>query len=278
MAKNIYESQVAKDAAKRFKMLCEYSFVTEEGEGEEMPNDPAMGGEVPAGDPMGGDPSMNGAAPAEAPAMGNDPAMGDEAPAGDPAMGGEGAPGFNPEEGAGDPAMGETPSPDAGMDPMAGGDPAMGDMQPGDEVIDVEELTNSQEETEEKVEDISASMEQGFDKLLQVVSRLDKMIDNNTANMEQIRQEIEKRNPTAMEKLNMRAANDSYPFNISPNDYWKEKEATSNYRIGGEEEPDAVQYTITQGDIDNITDFSRISKDLSDSNFNQNLMNIFGLR
>jgi membrane-associated HD superfamily phosphohydrolase len=164
------------------------------------------------------------------------------------------------------------------MDPMAGGDPAMGDMQPGDEVIDVEELTNSQEETEEKVEDISASMEQGFDKLLQVVSRLDKMIDNNTANMEQIRQEIEKRNPTAMEKLNMRAANDSYPFNISPNDYWKEKEATSNYRIGGEEEPDAVQYTITQGDIDNITDFSRISKDLSDSDFNQNLMNIFGLR
>lgn len=278
MAKNIYESQVAKDAAKRFKMLCEYSFVTEEGEGEEMPNDPAMGDEAPAGDPMGGDPSMNGAAPAEAPAMGNDPAMGGEAPAGDPAMGGEGAPGFNPEEGAGDPAMGETPSPDAGMDPMAGGDPAMGDMQPGDEVIDVEELTNSQEETEEKVEDISASMEQGFEKLLQVVSRLDKMIDNNTTNMEQIRQEIEKRNPTAMEKLNMRAANDSYPFNISPNDYWKEKEATSNYRIGGEEEPDAVQYTITQGDIDNITDFSRISKDLSDSDFNQNLMNIFGLR
>lgn len=278
MAKNIYESQVAKDAAKRFKMLCEYSFVTEEGEGEEMPNDPTMGGEAPEGDPMGGDPSMNGAAPAEVPAMGNDPAMGDEAPEGDPAMGGEGAPGFNPEEGAGDPAMGETPSPDAGMDPMAGGDPAMGDMQPGDEVIDVEELTNSQEETEEKVEDISASMEQGFEKLLQVVSRLDKMIDSNTANMEQIRQEIEKRNPTAMEKLNMRAANDSYPFNISPNDYWKEKEATSNYRIGGEEEPDAVQYTITQGDIDNITDFSRISKDLSDSNFNQNLMNIFGLR
>jgi membrane-associated HD superfamily phosphohydrolase len=151
-------------------------------------------------------------------------------------------------------------------------------MQPGDEVIDVDELTNSQEETEEKVDGLGASMEQGFEKLLKVVSRLDKMIDNNTANMEQIKKEIEKRNPTAMEKLNMRAANDSYPFNISPNAYWQEKEATSNYRIGGEDEPDAVQYTITQGDIDDITDFKRISKDLSDSNFNQNLMNIFGLR
>ena len=96
--------------------------------------------------------------------------------------------------------------------------------------------------------------------------------------VEELKQEIEKRNPTPIEKLNMRAANDSYPFNISPESFWKEKEATSNYRIGGEDEPDAVQYTITQGDIDDITDFQKISKDLSDSNFNQNLMNIFGLR
>ena len=76
----------------------------------------------------------------------------------------------------------------------------------------------------------------------------------------------------------MRAANDSYPFNVSPNDYWANKEATSNYRIGGEDEEDAPQYTITQGDIDKMTDFQQISKDLSDANFNQNLMNIFGLR
>ena len=43
------------------------------------------------------------------------------------------------------------------------------------------------------------------------------------AHMEQIRQEIEKRNPTPIEKLNMRAANDSYPFNVSPSEYWKRK-------------------------------------------------------
>jgi putative NADH-flavin reductase len=97
--------------------------------------------------------------------------------------------------------------------------------------------------------------------------------------MEQLKQEIEKRNPTPIEKLNMRAANDSYPFNVSPSDYWKSKEATSNYRIGGDDiEGDAEQYTITQGDIDNITDYRAISKDLDDSDFNQNLLNIFGLR
>ena len=253
MSKELYESKVARDAARRFRMLCEYTYMTEEGEGEDAPaGDPAAMGGAPGADAGMGD------APADPAAMGGAPA-GQEG----------GAPGFNPEEGAGI---------DAGMDPgmsdMSGTEP----MQPEDEVIDVEELTNSQEETEQKVDDISVTMEKGFEKLLDVVSRLDKMIDNNTSNMEQIRQEIEKRNPTPIEKLNMRAANDSYPFNVSPDDYWKEKEATSNYRIGGEDEPDAVQYTITQGDIDSITDFKQISKDLSDSNFNQNLMNIFGLR
>ena len=282
MSKEIYESKVAKDAAKRFRMLCEYSYLSEEGDGEE---DPAMGG-APAPDAgMEGapaDPAMGGAPAPDAgmdPGMGGDPTQG--APA-DPAQGG-GAPGFNPQEGAPDagmdPAMGGAPAPDAGME-GAPADPAMGTepMQDGDEVIDVEELTNSQEETEEKVNDISITMEKGFEKLLDVVGRLDKMIDASTANMEQIKQEIEKRNPTPLEKLNMRAANDSYPFNVSPDSFWKEKEATSNYRIGGEDEPDAVQYTITQGDIDNVTDLQKISKDLSDSDFNQNLMNIFGLR
>lgn len=272
MSKEIYESQVAKDAAKRFRMLCEYTFVTEEGDGEEMPADD-MGnmGDAPA---MG---SAEGGTPA--PDAGMNPDIGGQpegdmgsAPAADPAMAGAegGAPGFNPQEGAG--AEGGTP--DAGMNPDMGTEP----MQPEDEVIDVDELTDSQEETEEKVDNISVTMEKGFEKLLNVVSRLDQMIDASTANMEQIKQEIEKRNPTPIEKLNMRAANDSYPFNVSPDEYWKQKEATSNYRIGGEDEPDAAQYIITQGDIDNITDFKQISKDLSDSDFNQNLMNIFGLR
>ena len=268
MSKEIYESKVAKDAAKRFRMLCEYMYMTEEGEGEEAPADPAMGG---------ADPSMDSAA-GEAPA---DPSMGG-ASGGD--MGGAaaegGAPGFNPQDGAGmDPAAGEAPA-DPTMGGMPGDDMGMGTepMQPEDEVIDVEELTNSQEQTEEKVDDIHVTMEKGFEKLLGIVGKLDKMIDTSTNNMEAIKREIEKRNPTPMEKLNMRAANDSYPFNIKPDDFWKEKEATSNYRIGGEDEPDAVQYTITQSDIDGVSDFSRISKELNDSEFSQNLMNIFGLR
>ena len=262
--KSIYESQASRDAAKRFRMLCEYTFNITEDDGEEnMPEEPQEGDmsqEMPQDgmNPQGGDMSQE---------------MPQDGTADNQIVGGnEGAPGFNPQ----DNMMGDeqgTPVDIGGMDDM-GAEP----MQPDDEVIDVDELTQAQEETEEKVDDMQSYMGKGFKKLLNVVNKLDQMINNSIANMENIKQEIEKRNPTPMEKLNMRAANDSYPFNVSPNDYWASKEATSNYRIGGEDEEDAPQYTITQGDIDKMTDFQQISKDLSDSNFNQNLMNIFGLR
>lgn len=259
MSKKIYENKSAADAAKRFRMLCEYSFNITEDDGEEAPEmeEPEMG--APGGDDMGNPtPEMGGNDDMQ------DMSQMDGAPEMDGANPQEGgAPGFNPEESAG---SDET------------NDVDLDNMEDGDEVIDIDELTQSQEDTEEKVDDVHVTMEKGFDKLLSVVSKLDKMIDASTANMEQIKQEIEKRNPTPLEKLNMRAANDSYPFNVSPSDYWKSKEASSNYRIGGDDDNNTEEYTITQGDIDNISDFRAISKDLDDSEFNQNLLNIFGLK
>ena len=241
MSKNIYESKVAADAVKRFRKLYEYSFnITEDDDDEMM--------DMSSSDNMQND---DGAMP-------ND------------MQGDGGVQGFNPNN------MGDNDS--TMSDDMQGDDIDTDIMQPDDEVIDIDELTQSQEETEEKVEDVQVSMEKGFEKLLHVIKKLNKMIDDSSLNMEELKQEIEKRNPTPLEKLNMRAANDSYPFNVSPSEYWQTKEATSNYRIGGEEEEDAPQYTITQNDIDNITDFRQISKDLDDSQFNQNLLNIFGLK
>ena len=284
MSNKIYESKVAEDAAKRFRMLCEYTFNITEDDGEEEPEMPDnnqsgndgngdMGGNIGTdinggmGDGQNNMPSPDGNMPAPDGNMptpdGNMSDMNGDNP--EEGMGGEngGAPGFNPIEGDGNSdEIGEL------------GD--MGEVGQDDEVIDVDDLTQSQEETEEKVDDIHVTMEKGFDKLLNVIKKLDKMIDSSTNNMNQLKQEIEKRNPTPIEKLNMRAANDSYPFNVAPSDYWRNKEATSNYRIGGENEEDAKQYTITQGDIDKITDFRQICKDLDDSSNNQNLMNIFG--
>ena len=91
----------------------------------------------------------------------------------------------------------------------------------------------------------------------------------------EIEVEMKKRNPTPMEKLSNRAAN-SYPFNVSPKEYWDDKEKNSNYSAdddnnGREQE----QYTITVGDINNANDWKTISDSLDDDLlYNQTLNNI----
>ena len=275
MSKELYESQVAKDAAKRFKMLCEYTFNLSEDDGEELPEgEPGMeGGAEPQpqdGSADGQMPPMdNGMGGEEMPPMEDAPQGGAAPQGGDMSQGG-GVPGLNPQEPMNnDDSVGETfPMDDEGMPTEP--------MQPDDEVIDIDELTNSQEETEEKVDKANHSLAKVSKKLENVISKLTDMLDANTANMEELKRELERRNPTPLEKLNMRSVNDSHPFNVKPTEYWKDKEANSNYRVGENDEPKT--YTITQSDVDKINDFSTISKELSQASVNQNLANIFGLR
>ena len=253
MSKEIFESQVTKDAAKRFRMLCEYTFNLTEDDGEESPEMP-----IDSEDEMS--PSQD--VPQEEPNMDVEGNEGNEG----------GVTGLNPSE-----DMDTEEMPADNMTGDMNGDNMTEPMQPEDEVINVDDLTNAQEETDEKVDDVHVTMERGFDKILDIINQLEKKINISTSNMEEIKKEIEKRNPTPLEKLNMRATNDSYPFSVKPNEYWAEKEKTSNYRIG-EDNNEKEEYVITQKDIDDITDFGKISKELNTSEYNQNLMNIFGLR
>ena len=179
------------------------------------------------------------------------------------------------------------PDPSAAVDPMAGGaeggeDPMAGGAEGGadpmaggdEEVIDVDDLTDAQEKTYDKMGDLSKK----FDKLLNVIDKFEEVIAMNDEKIDtleaNIKAELEKRNPTAIEKLNLRSQNDSQPFNVSPTDFWKEKEATSNYRIGDDMEDDAPQYKIMQGDIDEVGDWRSISQSLDTGDFKQTLNQI----
>ena len=209
--------------------------------------DPSMGGNAPqdqmmgGNQPMGGDPSMMGGGPNME--QGGDPSMtGGDMMGGDPNMQGAEAQGFNPQ----------------GSEEQLGATPETDPNQEEEEVIDVDDLTNSQEETEAKVDSLSDK----FERLFGMIDAFEKQIDASNERMESLRAEIEKRNPTPVEKMSLRAAN-SYPFNVSPNDYWKDKEATSNYTPdddkNGVNDP---QYQITKDDIDNIADYNQIAKSL----------------
>ena len=227
MKKEILNNRILRENYESFRRLVEYtnagpSGVMAEAGDENQPDpmaggDPAMGGAPSGPDPMaGGDPSMGG---------GMDPAMGGGDPGmmgGDPSMGG-GAP-QDPGMAGGDPSMeGGEAQPPQGFSPQGeqpeqlGATPETDPNTEEEEVIDVDDLTDSQEETEKKIDALSDK----FERLIGMLDGFEKQIDSSNERMETLRAEIEKRNPTPVEKMSIRAKN-SYPFNITPDEYWQD--------------------------------------------------------
>ena len=205
--------------------------VSEEGE-EEM-----------GGAPMDGDPAMGG----------GDPNAGMEGMGGDPAMsGGQGPEGFDPQGG----------DPNAGMEGM-GGDPAMSGetMQSDDEVIDVDDLTKSQEQAEKKID----KMNDKFEKLMGAVETLiaqNKEMERREAEAKaEFQAELDKRIPTPKQRMTMRSTKSS-PYSMSPNEYMNNY-APENYSDADDNNgADDAQYQITKDDIDRFTDYNSIARDL----------------
>ena len=239
------------EAHKQFMKLCEWSYVpqnlSEDDDNEDMPQDQNQ-------QDAGQDPMM----------------VGGDMPQGEDQVGG------------GDMTQ------DSGQDPMIGGDIPVDDQMMGDgmgedeEVIDVEDITNAQEKTNDKVNLVGRNLGQVDDKiesLMQALSKMEVMINKNNDEIANFKQEFEKRNPTQTEKLNLRSL-DSYPFNVNPKDYWEKKGIDPNSNYSGysdNDEPTTKEYEITNIDVDDfdersIADSFNIADDL-----NQDIKKIFGL-
>lgn len=138
--------------------------------------------------------------------------------------------------------------------------------------IDVDDLTNAQEKLNKKMNAIGRNYG-NTDKLiysiLKGISQITKKIDNDNGRIEALQKEIEKRNPTPIEKLNLRSVNDSYPFNSKPSEYWNDKMKKSNYRLT-DNDNDGKEYHIYDTDLEddgNIANsFDYDDDDLSLSN------------
>lgn len=259
---NLYE------AHQHFMQLCEnYPFEMDEA-GEDDPNaqqDPNMMG---GGDPnaMGGDPMGGGAPGGDPNAMGGDPNM----MGGDPnAMGGQ-------DMGADPNAMGQ-PMPDA-SDPMGddmGGEDPFADQRTGDmgddedsdgETIDIDGLTKAEEKLNAKQNQIGRDLSKVDTKISDLIDKiagLQSALDSNSSELENLKAEFEKRNPTQTEKLDIRGALDSYPFNVRPDDFWANKmKERGNYEVYADNDKSTEdQYTITDEDVEDLP--SDISKTFS---------------
>ena len=213
--------------------------------------DPNAMGSDPSQDPsaMGGDPSAMGGDPS---AMGNDMTQ-------DPSMGAD------PSAMRGDPSMGNNMSQDPsamGVDPSAMGvDPsAMGgdesEGQDDGDTIDIDGLTRAQDKLNVKQNHVGMDLSKVDTKiktLIDTIQNLQDKLDANNSEIESLKSEFEKRNPTQTEKLNLRSL-DSYPFNVKPNEYWEKKARQGGYdTYSDNDEPTSKEYVITNNDVDNPT-------------------------
>ena len=167
-------------------------------------------------------------------------------------------------------AMGGDPN--GGMPPMddpnmMGGegieDIDMETEQPGDEVVDVDELTQSQEATEFKVDNVDDKL----NKVLKIISKFNDAIEANDQKIEDLKKEFQKRNPTAEETLNLRSLA-SYPFSERPDEYWKKQQQDHpNYNVISDNDvstADEQKEFIRKGDIDNFNE-REVMKSLGES-------------
>ena len=214
----------------------------------QSPDDPTAGADM-GGMDAGGDMGMTGAPDVGAPDM----AAGSDTGA---APGGEESPAEPPQ---GFSLLGGDPQ--TGMDGMGGQQISQDDDSDDEEVIDVDDLTKSQEQAEKKIDRMNAR----FDKLMQGIETLiqqNKEREEREAEREKsIEAEIDKRIPTPMQRLTMRSTK-SAPYAMTPEEYMNNY-APENYSADDDNNgADDPQYKITKADIDNFTDYNSIAKDL----------------
>lgn len=125
-------------------------------------------------------------------------------------------------------------------------------MQPGDEVVSVDDLTKAQTDTENKVN----AMDTKIDAMIASVQNVLNILDQNDNKIEDLRAELERRNPTPEEKLNIRSQTGG-PFNQDIKGYWNQKTAdpNNNYDVSFNNDSPVEKerkFDIYASDIDNF--------------------------
>lgn len=200
------------------------------------------------------------------PSMGMDDSQGQMGGGMMPQDGGDAMQGA-PQEGMGDPMQDQgvdsslPPSQEEPMDTDSMGDD--GEKDDGD-TIDINGLTKAQDKLNIKQNHVGRDLSKVDTKikdLIDTIQSLRDKLDANNSEIESLKSEFEKRNPTQTEKLNLRSL-DSYPFNVKPSDYWAEKAKQGGYEAYGDnDEPTSKEYVITNDDVDNP------SRDVADTFF-----------
>lgn len=265
------------EAHKQFLRMCNETYISPIEELDEA-DDNEQGMPDQGVDPENDNGLDNGAEQANAPMDGDNP-MGGENPQGmdNQDMGGMG------NDTMGDDGMGgmEEPSLEDSEDPFGDGK----DEESNDEgdTIDIDDLTDAQEKLNHKTNKIGIDLgkvDNRIERLMASLEKMETMIDSNNEEIMNLRKEFEKRNPTQIERLDMRRKFDSPGFSETPEEAIEKRiQNRNNYSVtDGGEKTDEKQYTLTQDDIKNAN-----TSQIADSFYNiddddiQDINKIFGI-
>ncbi len=238
MRKNKFNPELLKEEIKRAQSLMEFTFPTTLEDYENDLDKNVILDTMDEADDMG----------AETDAIAQDLGVNQDAAAPAPAADPNAAPA--PDMGAPAPDMGAPADPNAAPAPDMGAPaPDMAEPEPDmggeTEEIDVTSIVTGTEEAKNAAENASNTSEMLLQKLADLEARLGNM-DKVTSKIDALEKEIVKRNPTPLEKLEMRSL-DSYPFNQKLTDYWAEKEGAYDVMNTDKEKE---EYVLTHDDID----------------------------
>lgn len=237
MRKNKYNPELLKEEIKRAQSLMEFTFPVTKEDYEDDMNQNVILDTMDEADDMGAETD------AIAKDLGIDQDAAAPAPAADPnAAPATPAPDMNAPA---DPNAAPAPDMGAPEPDMAEPDMAEPDMGGETEEIDVTSIVTGTEEAKNAAENASNASEMLLQKLADLEARLGNM-DKVTAKIDALEKEIVKRNPTPLEKLEMRSL-DSYPFNQKLTDYWAEKEGPYDVMNTDKEKE---EYVLTHDDVD----------------------------
>jgi hypothetical protein len=112
--------------------------------------------------------------------------------------------------------------------------------------LDVTELVKGSEAAKESADAANSKIEQ----LMSMVDKLENQLSSMSSISDKIdglEKEIERRNPTPKEKLEMRSL-DSFPYSVKLTDFWSDK--NDRYDTGADDDK-PEEYVLTQQDLDN---------------------------
>jgi hypothetical protein len=116
--------------------------------------------------------------------------------------------------------------------------------------VDVTALVKGSEEAKISADNAANITNQNTQALMQKLDSLEAHVanmDKISNKIEALEKEIIKRNPTPVEKLEMRSL-DSYPYSQKLTDFWAEKEGI--YNVMGNKEPKKKEYILTKDEVD----------------------------